>query len=64
MGSKSLMFGVELPTTLHLCFIACRPAIFYATAGIYADVDVVKKVTGVGLIDFLITVATPSSLVA
>ena len=64
MGSKSLMFGIELPATLHLCFIACRPAIFDAAVDIYAGIDVVAKVAGEGLIDLLITVATPTSLVA
>ena len=58
------MFGVELLVTLHLCFIACGPAIFDAAVGIYAGIDVVTKVTGEGLIDLLIMVATASSLVA
>ena len=60
-GSKSLMFGVELPVMLHLCFVACGPAIFDATADIYAGVDVVTKVTR-GLIDLLVAVAAPTSL--
>ena len=60
-GSKSLMFSVELPVTLHLCFVACGPAIFYAAADIYAGVDEVTKVAR-GLIDLLVAVATPTSL--
>ena len=64
MGSKSCMFGIELPTTFHLYFIACRPAIFDAAMDIYTGVDVVTKVMGEGLIDLLITVATSTSLVA
>ena len=63
MSSKSLMFGVELSATLHLCCIACGPVVFDAIADIYAGVDVVMKVAGEGLIDLLITVATPTSLV-
>ena len=62
MGSKSLMFGVELPAMLHLCFIACRPAIFDVATDIYAGVDVVTKVTREGLIDLLVMVATLTSL--
>ena len=58
------MFGVELPAMFHLCFIACGPVVFDVTADIYAGVDVVTKVAGEGLIDLLITVATPTSLVA
>ena len=58
------MFGVELPAMFHLCFIACGPAVFDETADIYAGVDVVAKVTREGLIDLLIMVATPTSLVA
>ena len=64
MGSKSFMFGIELSMTFHLCFIACRPAVFDAAADFYAGIDVVTKVVGEGLIDLLITVATPTSLVA
>ena len=63
-GTKPLMFGVELPATFHLCFIACGPVVFDVTADIYAGVDVVTKVAGEGLIDLLITVATSTSLVA
>ena len=48
MGSKKLMFGVELPATFHLCFIACEPAIFDAVMDIYTSVNVVTKVTGEG----------------
>ena len=58
------MVGVELPVTFHLCFIACGSTIFDAAANIYAGIDVVTKVTGEGLIDLLIMVATASSLVA
>ena len=62
MGSKSLMFSVELPVTLHLCFVACGPTVFYANTDICAGVDVVTKVTRPGLIDLLVAVATPTSL--
>ena len=64
MGSKPLMFGVELPATFHLCFIACGPAVFDVAMDNYASVDVVTKVTGEGLIDLLVMVATLTSLVA
>ena len=57
MGSKSLMFGIELLATLHLCFVACGPTIFDAASDICADVDVVMKVTREGLIDLLVAVA-------
>ena len=60
-GSKSLMFDVKLPATLHLCFIACGPAVFDAAMDIYAGVDVVMKVTR-GLIDLLVAVAAQTSL--
>ena len=62
MGSQSLMFGVQLPMTLHLCFIACGPAIFDAAADIYTSIDVVMKVTREGLIDLLVAVAALTSL--
>ena len=61
MGSKSLMLGVELPVTLHLCFVACGPAVFYAAADICTGVDVVTKVAR-GLIDLLVAVAALTSL--
>ena len=64
MGSKSLMFNIELLMMLHLCFIACGPTVFDEATNIYVGVDVVAKVAGEGLIDLLITDATPSSLVA
>ena len=57
MGSKSLMFGIELSATLHLCFIACRSTIFDVAADICVDVDVVTKVTREGLIDLLVMIA-------
>ena len=56
------MFGVELLVTLHLCFVACAPAVFYVATDIYASVDVFTKVTREGLIDLLVVVAAPSSL--
>ena len=62
MGSKSLMFGVELPAMLHLFFVACGPAIFYVATDIYASVDVVMKVVREGLINLLVAVATLTSL--
>ena len=61
MGSKSLMFGIELSATLHLCFIACRPAVLDAAMDIYPGVDVVTKVTREGLIDLLVAVAALTS---
>jgi hypothetical protein len=61
-GSKSLVFGIELPATLHLCFVACGPAVFDAAVDICADVDVVWKVASGGLIDFLVAVAALTSL--
>ena len=61
-GSKSLMFGIELPVTLHLCFVVCGPAVFDAVADICAGVDVVMKVTREGLIDVLVEVVAPTSL--
>ena len=63
-GSKSLMFGVELPAMFHFCFIACGPTVFDEATNIYVGVDVVAKVAGEGMIDLLITVATLTSLVA
>ena len=62
MGNKSLMFGIELPAMLHLCFIACRSTIFDVAADICVDVDVVTKVTREGLIDLLVAVAALTSL--
>ena len=62
MGSKSLMFGVELPATLHLYFVACGPAIFDVAVDIYTGIDVVTKVTREGLIDLLVAVAALTSL--
>jgi len=62
MGSKSLMFGIELSATLHLCFIACRPIVFDSAMDIYAGVDVVTKVMREGLIDLLVAIAAPTSL--
>ena len=62
MGSKSLMFGVELPVMLHLCFVACGPTIFYVATDIYATVDVVTKVVREGLIDLLVAIVPPTFL--
>ena len=62
MGSKSLMFGIELPATLHLCVVVCGPTVFDAATDIYAGVDVVTKVAREGLIDLLVAVAAPTSL--
>ena len=56
-GSKSLMFGIELLATLHLCFVACGPAVFDVAVDICAGVDVVTKVARDGLIDLLVAVA-------
>ena len=57
MGSKSLMFSVEMPVTVHLYFVSCVPAIFDAATDICASIDVVTKVTRDGLIDLLVAVA-------
>ena len=59
-GSESLMLGVKSPVTFHLCFVACGPTVFDATADIYVGVDVVMKVTR-GLIDLLVAVCTLTS---
>ena len=56
------MFGIELSMMLHLYIVACNPTIFYATADIYGDVDVVTKVAREGLIDLLVAVAALTSL--
>ena len=61
-GSKSLIFGVELLATLHLCFVVCGPTVFDAAADIYVGIDVVMKVTREGLIDLLVAVVAPTSL--
>ena len=61
-GNKSLMFGVELSATLHLCFVACGPVVFDAATDIGDGVDVVTKVAREVLINLLVTVATPFSL--
>ena len=62
MGSKSLVFLVKLLAALHLCFVACVPALFDAATDTYAGVDVVTKVTREGLIDLLVAVAALTSL--
>jgi hypothetical protein len=36
---------------LHLCFVACGPAVLDAAMNIYAGVDVVMKVMREGLLD-------------
>ena len=64
MGSKSLMFSVELPTMLHLCFMACGPAVVDVAMDICACIDVVTKVTREGLIDLLVAVVILTSLEA
>ena len=64
MGSKSLMFSVELPTMLHLCFMACGPAVVDVAMDICACIDVVTKVTREGLIDLPVAIATLTSLEA
>ena len=56
------MFGVELPATLHLYFVACRPIVFDVATDIYVGIDVVTKVTREGLIDLLVVVAALTSL--
>ena len=56
------MFGVELPAMLHLCFVACRPIVFYVATGIRTGIKVIAKVARGGLIDLLVTVAAPTSL--
>ena len=56
------MFGVKLPVTLHLCYIACGPAVFDAAMGIRTGIKVIAKVVRSGLIDLLVAVAAPTSL--
>ena len=51
-----------MPAPLHLCFIACRPAVLDAAMDICPGVDVVTKVTREGLIDLLVAVAALTSL--
>ena len=60
-GTKSLMFSVELLAILHLCLVACGPAIFDVATDIYVGVDVVMKVVR-GLIDLLVAVVAPTSM--
>ena len=62
MGNKSLVFGVELPATLHLYFIACGPVFFDVATDICVGIDVVTKVMMEGLIDLLVAVAALTSL--
>ena len=61
-GNKSLRFGVELPMTFHICFVACGPVVFYVAVDIYIGVDVVTKVAREGLIDLLVVVVALTSL--
>ena len=56
------MFGVELPTMLHLCFVACGPAIFDVAMGIHTGVKEITKVARSGLIDLLVAVVALTSL--
>ena len=62
IGGKSLRFGIELPTTIHLCVIECGPTIFDVATDIYVGIDVVTKVAREGLINLLVVVATLTSL--
>ena len=57
IGSKSLMFGVELLTTLHLCFVVCGPIVSDVAVDIYVGIDVFMKVAREGLINLLVVVA-------
>ena len=57
MGSKSLMFGIELTTTLHLCFVVCGPIVSDVAVDICVGIDVFMKVAREGLIDLLVAVA-------
>ena len=63
-GSKSLLFGIELPAMLHVYFKVCGPAIFDVATDIYTGNDVVTKVTREGLIDLLVAVVILTSLEA
>ena len=56
-SSESFIFSVKSLAVLHLCFVACRPTIFYAAVDICVGIDVVTKVTRDGLIDLLVAVA-------
>ena len=62
VSSESLVFSIESQVALHLCFVACRPAIFNAAMGIRTGVKVIVKVARGGLIDLLDAVAAPTSL--
>ena len=61
MGSKSLMFGIELLATFHLCFIVCGSTVFEAATDIYASIVAAMKVVGEGLIDILVVVPALTS---
>ena len=45
MDLKALMFGIELPVTLHLYVVACSTTIFDVATSICASIDVVMKIT-------------------
>ena len=61
MGSECLMFDVELPVTLHLCFIACRPVVSDVATNICVGIDVFMKVMREGLIKLLVVVSALTS---
>ena len=56
------MFGIILLLAFHLHVVARGPTILDASMDICADVDVVTKVAGEGLIDLLVALATLTSL--
>ena len=62
VSSKSFMFNIESPAALHLCFVACRPIVFYVATGIRTGIKVIAKVARGGLIDLLVAVAALTSL--
>ena len=61
-SSESFMFSVESSATLHLCFVACGPAIFDVAMGIHTGVKEITKVARSGLIDLLVAVVALTSL--
>ena len=59
---ESFVFSVESPAMLHICFIACGPAVLDVATGICTGVKVIVKVVRGGLIDLLVAVAAQTSL--
>ena len=62
VSSKYFMFSIKSPVMLHLCFVACGPAVFNEAMGIHTGVKVIAKVARSRLIDLLVVVAALTSL--